>query len=158
MNRANFLIILICSSNFLNAEIITEKEAFSADAGVYWHITKEISVKENKKVSLLFEFTNRGFGSLKLSHGVWLHIYDCSTNGGFLYAPCMMSQEIKDLNGDGYKDIYLETELVEPGETEKEQPKKLGKGFVELIYDPEANEFKFGKHSQKINTYTYYEE
>ena len=140
------------------AEIISSEEAFAVESDVYWHIMKEVDVKDGLIVPLLFEFTNRGLGRLKLSHGKWLPIYDCSENGGFIYEPCMMKQSLKDLNGDGFLDIYLSTQIQRPGEKESEPFTNLRKGFVELIFDPEKKEFFVGKHSSKIEAFEYYED
>ena len=91
-------LILLPLFIFADTDIISEKEAFQSEDDIYWHIRKEIQVKDGLKIPLLFEFTKRGLGSLKLKDGMWLPIYDCNDNGGTRYEPCMMHQSLKDLN------------------------------------------------------------
>jgi len=141
---------------FADTDIISEKEAFNSEDGIYWHIRKEIQVKNGLKIPLLFEFTKRGLGSLKLKKGTWLPIYGCNDNGGTRYKPCMMRQSLKDLNNDGFLDIYLTTTLykLQEGAVESFVPSK--KIFAELLYNPAKHEYYLAKHSSAIEIYEYY--
>ena len=151
-------LILLPLFIFADTDIISEKEAFKSEDGIYWHIKKEIQVKDGLKIPLLFEFTNRGLGSLKLKDGRWLRIYDCNDNGGRRYEPCMMQQSLRDINNDGFLDIYLTTELyqIQEGVVQSLIPSK--KIFSELLYNPDKHEYYLSKHSSGIETYVYYED
>ena len=150
-------LILLSLFSFADTDIISEKEAFQSEDDIFWHIKKEIQVKDGLKVPLLFEFTKRGVGSLKLKDGTWLRIYDCNDNGGTRYKPCMMHQSLKDINHDGFLDIYLTAELyqIQEGAVQSLIPAK--KIFAELLYNPDEHEYYLSKHSSNINTYEYYE-
>jgi hypothetical protein len=150
------LLYLLPLSIIAETPIISE-EAYKDEHGTYWHIRKEINLNNGNKVPLLFEFTNKGEGSIKLSKGIWLPIYDCSENGGSYYKPCMMNQTLKDINGDGFLDIYLSTKLYTLSESHSESYHDAGKVFAELIFNPKKNDFFLSKHSSTIKTYEYYE-
>ena len=151
-------LILLPLFIFADTDIISEKEAFQSEDDIYWYINKEIQVKDGLKIPLLFEFTKRGLGSLKLKDGMWLPIYDCNDNGGTRYKPCMIHQLLKDINNDGFLDIYLTTELYQLQEGAVQSFVPLKKIFAELLYNPDKHEYYLSKHSSGIETYVYYED
>jgi hypothetical protein len=138
-------------------EIISQKEINDAEAPIFWQLSKTVSVKEGVELPLLFEFSARGNGSVKIKHGQWIKVYDCHEDS-YVYDPCLMSQNLKDINGDGFIDVQFSTNLIDPGEKESDPRVNQGQLYVELLYDVSKNSFKLGKHSEFIQPYEYYEE
>ncbi|WP_028109744.1 hypothetical protein [Ferrimonas futtsuensis] len=150
-------LLLIFSLNSFGNQILTSKEVYDAEAPIYWQIQKTVTINETITVPLLFEFSQRGNGSVKIKHGLWIRIYDCHNNS-YIFEPCLMEQELLDINSDGFNDVLFESQLIYTGEKESDPKIDKGKVFVQLIYSPSEKTFILGKHSESIKPYEYYEE
>ena len=152
-----YLLPLLITLQVQAKDIISQKEINDAEAPIYWQVQKIVPIKANVEMPLLFEFSARGNGSIKIKHGQWIKIYDCHEDG-YVYEPCLMNQKLTDLNLDGYNDILFSTNLIDPGEKESDPRINQGQVYVELLYDVTNNTFKLGKHSETVQPYEYYEE
>ncbi|MCG7560344.1 hypothetical protein [Pseudoalteromonas sp. McH1-42] len=154
----SFLILLLSIPGWaIGNQLLTNEDILEAEQPIYWHVKKLVTVNEAVTHPLLFEFTSKGNGSVKVKHGQWIKIYDCHDNG-YLYSPCLMNQVVKDVNSDGYNDVVFESELIYTGEKESDPRIKMGRVFVELVYSKKENGFTLGNYSTSIKPYEYYEE
>jgi hypothetical protein len=126
------------ASPFLNATSVAGVLDFPAGQIESKVLQVPLNVAPSITIPATFSVTSKGNGSLQWKGGL-LRVYD-DHDDGVVYYPRLLKNELRDTNGDGYKDIVVSGAVTLMGDEPSQHLQSISVRTV-LTYDPHTMNF-----------------
>jgi hypothetical protein len=136
------------ASPFLSPTVVDGIKDFPAGEVEGKILQVSLNVAASIKIPATFSVTSKGNGSLQWKGG-FLRLYDAHDDG-VLYSPPLLRNELRDTNGDGYKDIVVWGTVTLTSDETSDPLQHIPVRTV-LKYDPHSGNFLLSEGSPYVH-------